>query len=234
MQPYLGVHPVMSAEQKLKKTALLLVLAAALPVAAQSFSAAVSYGKLPIASQTYAGAPDAEGQQNFGQTSDATVTAYGIHGSWEAVAFGPLALEVTAGYQAPATETLTGSYWATLPGLTPTLGNGSAPAQLRESQVGVGVRLAGHLPLDWGVGLEARSENLRLVSNPGTLSATLTRPWLEGSVGYTFPGPELKPFVAVTMALALSKVASDGSYDTRFVQSMAPKTEVGVRAGIRF
>ena len=218
----------------MNKTALLLVLTAALPAAAQSFSAAVSYGKLPLASQTYAGAADAEGQQNFGQTSDATLTAYGVHLAWEALAFGPLALEVTAGYQAPATETLTSSYWATLPGVTTTFGNGSAAAQLRDSQAGVGVRLAGHLPLDWGVGLEARSENLRLVSNAGTLSATLTRPWLEGSVGYTFPSLVLKPFVAVSMAVALSKVANDGSYDTKLVQSMAPKTEMGVRAGIRF
>ena len=218
----------------MNKTALLLALVAALPMSAQSFSAAVSYGKLQTVAQTFAAAPDAEGQQNFGQFSDGALTAYGLHLAWEALAFGPLALEVTVGYRAPATLNLTDSVWATLPGVTIPLGSGSVPAQLRDGSVSAGVRLAGHLPMDWGVGVEARSENLRLVGTPGTLSATLTRPWLEGSLGYTFPSLALKPFVAGFVAMAVTKVANDGSYDTKLVQAMAPKTEMGLRAGLRF
>jgi len=218
----------------MKKTILLFLAAAALPAAAQSFSAALSYGQFQTSAQTVGGAATAEGQQNFGQYAAGTLGAVGVHLSWAAVSLGPLALEVTGAYQAPARKDLTVTTWGTLPGVAGTLGTSSASAQFRESSAGVGLRLASHLLVDWSVGLEGRSESLRLAGPGGTLSTTLTRPWLEAGVGYTFPSPFLKPFVAVTGALALSKIRDDGSFDPKLVQSLSPKAELALQAGLRF
>jgi hypothetical protein len=218
----------------MNKVALLLSLLVAVPAAAQSFSAAVSYGQLQSQAQAYAATPNGVGAQTFQEFGAETLGAFGAQLSWAAVSFGPLAIELTAAYQVPATKNLTSTTWVALNGVPATFGATATSAQLRESYAAVGARLAGHLLIDWGVGVEARSESLRLVSDPGTLSTTLTRPWVEGAVGFTIPSPVIKPFVAVTWALALSKVTNDGGYDTKLVQSMAPKSELALQVGIRF
>jgi hypothetical protein len=217
----------------MKKIALLLVLVA-LPAAAQSFSASLSYGRSQTVAQTYATTATVEGQQDYVQFSDATFGALGAHLAWTAVSFGPLALEVTGAYQATASQGLTEMTWGTLQDVPGQFGAGTAPARLRESYAGLGVRLANHLLVDWSVGVEGRAESLRLAAASGTLSTTLTRPWAEASVGYTFPSPILKPFVAVSWSLALSKVSNDGTFDNKLAQALAPRAELALQAGIRF
>jgi len=217
----------------MKKTALFLVLAV-LPAAAQSFSAALSYGRSQTVAQTCGTGATAEGQQDFSAFSDGTLGALGARLSWAPVAFGPLALEVTGALQAPATHDLTETDWGTLQGVSGQFGGSAASARFRESYAGLGVRLANHLLVDWSVGVEARAERLRLAAPGGTLGTTLTRPWAEASVGFTFPMPLIKPFVAVSWALALSKAGGDGSFDAKLVQSMAPKAELAMQGGIRF
>ena len=211
-----------------------LVLAVALPAAAQSFSTSLSYGQMATTGQTYAAAPGLTGFVTSSQFPVGTLNVLAIHGSWRALGLGPVALEVTASYQPAATVGLIANLWETTAGIPDALGAWSELVHLRDSQVGAGARLAGQIPLDWTLGFEFRSESLRLSSLAGTLNTTLDRPWLQAGLGYTFPGVGIKPFLAVTWALALTHVANDGGYDTNFLRSMAPKSEVAVQAGARF
>jgi hypothetical protein len=217
------------------KPALLLSLLVALPAMAQSHSAALSIGRVQSLGQTFDAAVGGSGQVNYGQFNSETFTALGLQLAWSPCQLGPLALELTLAAQAPSTKNLTESYWGELNGVPTGFQNGTQGAQLRYGYEAVGARLAGHLPIDWSVGLEARGESLRLVENAvGTLSCTQIRPWLAARVGYTFPSVVVKPFVALNWSLALAKQSNDGGFDNSLAKSMAPTSEWALEGGIRF
>ena len=77
-----------------------------------------------------------------------------------------------------------------------------------------------------GAGMEMRFEQQSFASN----SASYARPWVRANVGMAFPAPVIKPFVGLEFAAALSST-SDGP---QLVKTLAPKSQIGVYAGIRF
>ena len=102
----------------------------------------------------------------------------------------------------------------------------------------------------YGLHLEGRGEYLRVqgqavVNGFGynqDASSTYLRPWLRGSLDYTFPtvGVNVHPYVGVDGSLALLKTSQTtvpdlvGGIDNRTLRAMAPKAAIAVYAGIRF
>jgi len=102
----------------------------------------------------------------------------------------------------------------------------------------------------YGIHLEGRGEYLRaqgqaVVNGFGysqDASSTYLRPWLRGSLDYTFTkvGTSVHPYVGVDGSLALLKTSQTtvpdlvGGIDNRTLRAMAPKAAIAVYAGMRF
>ncbi|HCZ33920.1 MAG TPA: hypothetical protein DHV93_10990 [Holophagaceae bacterium] len=86
-----------------------------------------------------------------------------------------------------------------------------------------------------GAGLEFRSERLSgSVAGTGD-STTYNRVWARMNAGFAVPSPFVKPFFGVEAAFPLStrSLESDASAADA-LKSMAPKSQFGIYAGIRF
>lgn len=66
-------------------------------------------------------------------------------------------------------------------------------------------------------------------------STNYARPWLRLNLGMAIPTPGVKPFFGVEGDLALvSKSVDINSSNEDMLKGLAPKSQIGVYAGIRF
>ncbi|WP_286355031.1 hypothetical protein [Geothrix oryzae] len=156
--------------------------------------------------------------------SCAKKTVYAAHLGYSVIDLGPAMLQLTAGYQPSVTTTARIITQGTsVPGQAPT---DSGPLDYQASHTSVGVMVNFKAVAAVGVGMEMHFEKQSLASN----NASYARPWIRANIGMAFPTPVIKPFVGLELAAALSST-SDG---LQLVKSLAPKSQIGAYAGIRF
>ena len=212
----------------MKKSLVLLALASALPLAAQSFEAGVLYTWNPGKQQT-----TNTGSGDINWKAD-TWKAAGVRFGYNFVSVGPMEFQGNATVQFNNSQDIN-------------ISNASASAKLGTEDYkywAVGAAVNWNFVVRAGVGLEYRSENLAF-NDPSApqynKSTTYGRPWLRGTLGWTIPTPILKPFIGVEAALPLTSTtlnASDISGSNpdidKLNKSLAPKAQYGIYAGIRF
>ena len=213
----------------MKKILALLVLASALPLAAQSFEAGVLYTWSPTKAQTLTVGPNSE------EIKADTFKAAGVRFGYNFVSIGPMEFQGNATMQFNNSQDI----GIKLNGTTvPSVG-------IKEDYKywAVGAAVNWNFLVRLGVGLEYRSESLKLTDpidgvNPST---TYGRGWIRGTAGFTIPAPIVKPFIGAEVAFPLSTKSlslSDLSGTTpnwdNFNKSMAPKAQYGIYAGVRF
>ena len=86
-----------------------------------------------------------------------------------------------------------------------------------------------------GAGLEFRSEKLSGDFGGTSDSTTYNRVWIRLNAGYAIPSPVVKPFFGLEVAFPLAKKDLEmTSSNADFLKAMAPKSQIGLYAGIRF
>jgi hypothetical protein len=151
-------------------------------------------------------------------------TVFAARLGYSVIDLGPAMLQLTAGYQPSITTTARIITQGTsVPG-QPTTDSGPLDYQASHTSVGVMVNFKAVVAM--GAGMEMRFEKQSLASN----SVSYSRPWIRANIGMAFPTPVIKTFVGLELAVALSST-SDGLQP---VKSLAPKSQIGVYAGIRF
>lgn len=199
----------------MKKT-LALALLLGTPLAAQSFEVGLFVGQQQYPSPHMDVAP---GTTLKVEADNKTVV--GARFGYSVVDFGPVLLQLTAGYQPESKSTLK----ATLAG-TP-MGEG----ELKQSHWSAGAMFNFKAVIAVGAGLEFRSESLK---ESGGDSTTYNRVWARVNAGYAFPTPLVKPFIGIEAAFPLSSKSNDFSGTAELLKSLAPKSQIGIYAGIRF
>jgi hypothetical protein len=202
----------------MKICTLVLTLLLLSPLSAQTWELGIFAG-----SQTYnSNSNSMPGLTTTG--SCAKKTAFAARLGYSVIDLGPAMLQLTAGYQPSVTTTARIITQGTsAPGQAPT---DSGPLDYQSSHSSVGVMFNFKALVTVGAGMEMRFEKQSLVSN----SASYARPWIRANIGMAFPIPILKPFFGLEIAAALSST-SDGLQP---VKSLAPKSQIGAYAGIRF
>ena len=202
----------------MKKTMLTFALLLGAPLAAQSWEAGVFLGQQQYQS------PHGDLYGSTIQYSPENKTIYAVRLGYSVVDFGPALLQLTAGYQPESTTTMK-------------LTVGGAPAaegDLKQSYWSVGGMLNFKAVLALGIGLEYRSEDLSTV----TRSTTYGRPWVRANAGYAIPSPIVKPFFGVEVAFPLTSKSSNldvlNTSPEDALKAVAPKSQFGIYAGIRF
>jgi hypothetical protein len=91
------------------------------------------------------------------------------------------------------------------------------------------------LLLNLNAGVEMRRETLSwdLVAPLGKEESTLNRPWARAGIGFSIPLPVVSPFIRLEVAIPLSKEDRTSSPDS-VRKALAPQSQVGLYAGIRF
>lgn len=203
----------------MKNRVLLFPLLAMLPLSAQSWEIGLFAGQQSYNSLSYS----AVGHSVYGSAS--RKAAVGARLGYSVMDLGPAVLQVTAAVQPSVTTSARiTSAGTTTPG--PGNSTDSGPMDYRTSFTSAGMMLQFKAPVTVGAGLEMRFEKLGL---PAT-EATFARPWLRAHLGLAIPIPLLKPFIGLEVAAAIT--SRDDFREP--AKSLAPKTQVGVYAGIRF
>jgi hypothetical protein len=209
-------------EATLKKAiALAWILGA--PLAAQSFEVGIFLGQQQYPSVHTDVAP---GTTLRMETDDKTVVAARF--GYTVVDLGPALFQLTAGYQPEAKATVK----ASLPGIP-----GVDVGKFKEDHWSAGAMFHFKAFVAVGAGLEFRSEKLSGEFGGSSDSTTYNRVWARVNVGFAIPSPLLKPFVGLEAAFPLTTKSSgvDPSASTAdALKAMAPKSQFGLYAGIRF
>jgi hypothetical protein len=152
---------------------------------------------------------------------------------------GPLALSLTGAYRPPIKDFVFADIFDRSDSSTI-----DDIGKFSDSYASLGLRLSYQGSLAYGVSLEMRRETLELARKafPSTLKATLTRPWLGISLGWTIPLPWVsKPILTVAGYKALSQRTAPAptaplTEDTErgTLEAMAPETQALVSVGFRF
>lgn len=207
----------------MKKPALILALSLAAPLAAQTFEVGLFAGQQQYPAIHSEVAP---GSTLRVETEDKTVL--GLRFGYAVVDLGPASLQLTAGYQPQAKATMK----ASLTG-TPFVDVGD----FKEDHWAVGAMFNFKAFVAVGAGLEFRSESLSGVVGGASDSTTYNRVWARVNAGFAIPSPFLKPFVGLEAAFPLATKGSgvDASASAAdALKAMAPKSQFGIYAGIRF
>lgn len=220
----------------MKKFCAILPALVVLPLSAQTWEVGAFLGQ-----QAYRS--DSLTNPALSATLDTKVDSkfiFGLRVGRSVVDLGPALLQVTLGYQPPiaATATITETYDNAVPGVAPRTGGiktamvtTSTSGDYKASAFSVGAMFNFKAFVALGAGLEYRFEKLETEG----LSTTYGRPWLRLNAGIAIPSPVVKPFVGIEANLPLSsKSLSDIQSDEDMLKAMAPKSQIGVYAGIRF
>lgn len=189
---------------------LILPLLLAAPLAAQSFEAGLHLSRQAYPSQSI---PESV------QPQDKTVVAVRV--GYALADLGPALFQVTAVYQPNAKTDMKVDGW-------------TSPTKLGHEYWGLGLMFHFKAVVALGAGLDYRSEKMS-ASDLNTVSATYGRPWARVSAGYAIPSPLVKPFIGLEVAVPLAK--KDFSNTLSFqdqLKTYAPKSQVGIYAGLRF
>jgi hypothetical protein len=190
-------------------------LLALAPLGAQSFEVGVFVGRQSYNTFRRDAAP---GMTLETDTGDKTVAALRL--GFVLASRGPTDFQFTLGFQPEATA----SFTVVLAGTE--LGTGD----FKQSHWAAGFAVNVKATATFGAGLEYRSEKL----SDGSTDATYGRPWLRASVGYQFPAPAVKPFLALEFGLPLATTNNDVASPEAVLKSLAPRWQFGLVGGIRF
>lgn len=213
----------------MKKTLALLVIASALPLAAQTFEVSALYTWNKPKSGTFSG-----GGNNYDFTPD-TWKAAGLRFGYTFAKVGITEFQGNATFQFNNTQDYK------------LQANGSPyPPSIRLTEgykyIAVGAAASWTLPVRLTAGLEYRSEKLDFNGNglAADNSTTYGRMWLRGNVGFDFKNSSsVTPFVAAEFAFPLTSSSPDynqlaaNNWES-LSKGVAPKSQYGVNVGIRF
>ncbi|WP_243303747.1 hypothetical protein [Geothrix oryzisoli] len=201
-----------------KAIALALVLGA--PLAAQSFEVGLFLGQ-----QQY---PSPQTNTPLGALRMETdsKTAYAVRFGYSVVDLGPALFQITAGYQPEVKANTKGSL-----GGSPNVEVGT----FKEDHWSAGAMFNFKAVVAVGAGLEFRSEKLSGDFGGTSDSTTYNRVWIRLNAGYAIPSPVVKPFFGLEVAFPLAKRDLEtNSSNADFLKALAPKSQIGIYAGIRF
>ena len=205
------------------KKAIALAWVLGSPLAAQSFEVGLFLGQQQYPSIHTDVAP---GTTLRMETDDKTVL--GARFGYTVVDLGPALFQLTAGYQPEAKATVK----ASLPGI-PAVEVGD----FKENHWSAGAMFNFKAFVAIGAGVEFRSERLSATFSGLGDSTTYNRVWARVNAGFAIPSPVVKPFVGLEVAFPLTTKSSgvDSSASTAdALKAMAPKSQFGLYAGIRF
>lgn len=176
-----------------------------------------SAGELGLLYTKQFGKAQAIGNQEYKAVDTAAV---GIRGSFSVVDFKVVELSFTGTYQPKAEQDLTF--------------NGAKLGRYGVSYAAIGAQLDWKLLLNLNAGVEMRRETLSWdLGALGKDESTLNRPWARAGIGFSIPLPVVSPFVRLEVAVPLSKEDRTSSPDS-IRKALAPQSQVGLYAGIRF
>lgn len=193
------------------RTAILLAgpIFAALPATAGELG--LLYSKQFGKAQAVAGAG------NYDAVDTATI---GIRGSWSVVDFKVAELSLSGTYQPKAEQDF--SF------------NGAKLGRYGVGYTAIGAQVDLKIVMNLNVGVEMRRETLSWdLGAGGKADTSQTRPWARAGIGFSMPFPVVSPFIRLEVAAPLSKEDRTSSPDS-IRKAMAPQSQVGVYAGIRF
>lgn len=205
------------------KKAIALAWALGAPLAAQSFEVGLFLGQQQYPSIHTDVAPGATLRM---ETDDKTVVAARF--GYTVVDLGLALLQLTAGYQPEAKATVK----ASLPG-TPAVEVGD----FKENHWSAGAMFNFKAFVAIGAGVEFRSERLSATFSGLGDSTTYNRVWARVNAGFAIPSPVVKPFVGLEVAFPLTTKGSGVDINASTadaLKAMAPKSQFGLYAGIRF
>ncbi len=196
---------------KLRHPHLILVLAMAV-LPARAGELGLLYTKQYGKAQTVASAG------KYDAVDTATV---GIRGSWSVVDLKVAELSFSGTYQPKAEQDFNF--------------NGAKLGKYGVGYAALGAQVDWKLLLNLNVGVEMRRETLSwdLGAMGGKADTTQTRPWVRAGIGFSIPLPVVSPFIRLEVAAPLSKEDRTSSPDS-LRKALAPQSQVGLYAGIRF
>ncbi len=152
---------------------------------------------------------------------DAVDTAtVGIRGSWSVLDLKVAELSLSGTYQPKAEQDFTFS--------------GARLGKYGVGYVALGAQVDWKLLLNLNVGVELRRETLSWdLGAAGKEDTSQTRPWARAGFGFSLPLPVVSPFIRLELAAPLSKEDRTSSPDS-IRKAMAPQSQIGLYAGIRF
>jgi len=163
------------------------------------------------------GKAQAIGNQEYKAVDTAAV---GIRGSFSVVDLKVMEFSFTGTYQPKAEQDLTF--------------NGTKLGKYGVGYAAIGAQVDWKLLLNLNAGVEMRRETLSWDLGPlGKDESTLTRPWVRAGIGFSIPLPVVSPFIRLEVAVPLSKEDRTSSPDS-IRKALAPQSQVGLYAGIRF
>ena len=154
--------------------------------------------------------------QEYKSGDTATV---GIRGGLSVVDLKVVEFSFTGTYQPKAEQDLTIS--------------GTKVGRYGVGYVALGVQVDWKLLLNLNAGVEMRRETLSWDLPSGKDESTLTRPWVRAGIGFSIPLPVVSPFIRLEVAVPLRKEDRTSSFDSTR-KALAPQSQVGLYAGIRF
>ena len=205
----------------MKKQTIALALILGAPLAAQTFEVGVFVGQQQYPS------PHAEVAPGTTLRMEAdNKTVYAARFGFSVVDLGPALLQLTAGFQPEVKSTTKASL-----GGSPYVDIGT----FKENHWSAGAMFNFKALVAVGAGLEFRSERLSGDLGGASDSTTYNRVWVRLNAGYAIPTPVVKPFFGVEAAFPLSSKSLEvTSSNSDALKSLAPKSQIGVYAGIRF
>jgi hypothetical protein len=200
----------------MKKAILALALLLGVPLAAQKWEAGLFLGQQQYPSPHEEVLPGVTGQLNLDNK-----TVYAVRFGYSVVDIGPALFQITAGYQPEVKSSVSASLGGVREGNV---------ADFKQSYWSLGAMFNFKAVVAVGAGLEYRAEKLDMLDE----STTYNRPWARLNVGYAIPSPVVKPFIGVEVAFPLTSTSNKFDTVENTLKSMAPKSQFGIYAGLRF
>lgn len=176
-----------------------------------------SAGELGLLYSKQFGKAQAIGNQEYKAVDTAAV---GIRGSLSVVNLKVMEFSFTGTYQPKAEADLTFQ--------------GAKLGKYGVGYAAIGAQVDWKLLLNLNAGVEMRRETLSWdLGALGRDESTLTRPWARAGIGFSLPLPVVSPFIRLEVAVPLSKEDRTSSPDS-IRKALAPQSQVGLYAGIRF
>jgi hypothetical protein len=210
-------------QEKTMKKAIALALILGAPLAAQTFEVGLFAGQ-----QQYPSVHSDLGPGTTLRMETENKTVFAVRFGYTVADLGPASFQLTAGYQPQAKATVK----ASLTGL-PSVDVG----KFKEDHWAAGAMFNFKAFVAVGAGLEFRSEKLSGEFGGSSDSTTYNRVWARVNVGFAIPSPVVKPFVGLEAAFPLATKGSGveaTASNADLLKAMAPKSQFGLYAGLRF
>ncbi len=207
----------------MKKTIIALTLLLGTPLAAQKVEVGLFLGQQQYPSPHADVAPGSTLQMNLDSK-----TVFAARLGFTLADLGPASFQLTLGAQPEAKSTVKASL-----GGSPSVDVG----EFKENHLSVGAMFNFKAVLAVGAGVEFRSEKLSGTFSGTSDSTTYNRAWARLNAGYAIPSPGVKPFIGVEVAFPLTTTGNTlalTASNADALKAMAPKSQFGIYAGLRF